>query len=381
MDKKKKRVLFILDLYKPHIWGVEVLFESIISRLVKEGVNVVILTSKYSKELKKYEKIWKNIEIHRSGWNRYIFMLSSIFLWIKLAKNIDIIHTTTYNAAFPSYIIGKIAKKKVVITVHEIFWKLWYKFMWWKWFFFKLYEDFIFILPFEKYICVSNYTKNSIRLAYGISDNKLSTIYNGIDYDKWSKNSYKIGDIDKIKEKYNLNKYFTGIYYGRPWISKWLEYYLMAIPNIIKSIPNFKAFLIVPESDASRIQYIKNIISDLEIEENIIWIGWMDNKELPNYILTCDFVVVPSLAEWFWFSAVEACSLWKKLLVSEISSLPEVVSGKIHFIEPGNSESISKWIINIHQNIYEDISEKIFSWDKNIEKTLDIYERISWKKY
>ncbi|MBU0626082.1 hypothetical protein KKH82_01285 [Patescibacteria group bacterium] len=47
---------------------------------------------------------------------------------IKLAKQHDVIHTTTYNAAIPASIIGRISKRKVVITVHEIFGKLRYKF-------------------------------------------------------------------------------------------------------------------------------------------------------------------------------------------------------------------------------------------------------------
>ena len=48
-------------------------------------------------------------------------MLASIPLGIKLAKDNDIIHTTTYNAAFPAFLIGKISRKKIIITVHEIF--------------------------------------------------------------------------------------------------------------------------------------------------------------------------------------------------------------------------------------------------------------------
>ena len=38
------KILFILDLYKPHIWGVEILFENLINGLVVQGNEVKILT-------------------------------------------------------------------------------------------------------------------------------------------------------------------------------------------------------------------------------------------------------------------------------------------------------------------------------------------------
>lgn len=372
------KILFILDLYKPHIWWVEILFENIITRLHNKWHQIIILTSKYDSSLESYEKHW-NIEIFRVGHNRYDFMIYSLYKWYKLAKKVDIIHSTTYNSAIPSSVIWFFSGKKVILTVHEVFWKLWYRFIWWKWFFFKLFEDLIFKFKFSKYLCVSNYTKNSIRLAYWINDEKLVTVYNGIDYDKWDKFNYDIKDINEIKNKYELDDFYTGLYFWRPGISKWLEYYIKAIPKILKNIPNFKAILIVPESDKNRISYINSLIKEYKIENNIIWIWGVDNTKLWGFILSCDFTIVPSLAEWFWFAAVEVCSLWKKLIASEIASLPEVVSGKINFIDPWSTESIVSAVIKFKENNFISISDKRFEWDDNINKTLNIYNSVLWK--
>ena len=373
------KILFILDLYKPNVWWLETLFENIISRLEKKWNKIIILTSKYCIEVNKYEKVSKNIEIYRVGNNRYDFMFFSIFKWVKLAKICDIIHTTTYNSAIPSWFIWKLSWKKVVLTVHEIFWKLWYKFMWWKWFFFKSFEDLIFKFNFDKYICVSNYTKNSLRISYLIDDKKLITIYNWIDYKKWNKDNYRQEDIKKISKKYNLDNHFIWLYFWRPWISKWLEFYIRSIPKILKKIKNFKAMLIVPSNEKKRVLYIKLLINDLWIEKNIIWIPWVFNDELGNYILASNFVIVPSLAEWFGFAAVEVCSLWQKLLVSEVASLPDVVSWKINFIEPWSVEDIEKWVIKFFNNQYKEINDKNFTWENNIENTLEVYNNLLWK--
>lgn len=367
------KILFILDLYKPHIGWVEILFENIISRLASEWNEIVILTSKYEKNLKKYEKR-ENIEIYRVGNNRYDFMFFSLLKWISLAKKSDLIHTSTYNSAIPAYFIWLFSRKKVILTVHEIFWQLWYRFMWWKGFFFKLFESLIFKFSFAKYICVSNYTKNSLRIYFWIPDNKLVTIYNGVDYDFWKNENFDEKYYWKIRKDLWIQNNYVWLFYWRPWISKWLELYIKSIPEILKSIPNLKALLIVPHSSNNPITKIENLIDDLQIRKNIVLIPWISHQELPNYILLSDFVIIPSLAEWFGFAVAEVSALWQKLITSDISAIPEVASWNVSFVQAWNMDDISQKIIDMKNWKYQKITKKYFSWEENIEKTLDVYK-------
>lgn len=373
------KILFLLELFKPHVWWVEILFDNLINWLTQEWNKVTVLTSRFSKTLAKYEKLSDNLEIYRVWNNRYDFMFYCLAKGIKLAKKADVIHTTTYNAAIPASIIAKITWKRVIITVHEIFWKLRYKFIWRKWFFFKFFENLIFRFHFDKYICVSNYTKNSLRIRFGIDDNKLVTIYNWINYNLWEREKFKTADIQDIKNKFNLNQHYTWLFFGRPGISKWLRYYIQAIPEILKSIKQFKALLIVSESNNNPAGYEKKLIKELGIEKSIIWVPGVKYDQLWNYILACDFVIVPSLAEWFGFSAAETCSLDQQLVVSGIASLPEVVSGKINFVEPANAIDIASKAVDFYHNKYQTIEKKRFFWEDNIKKTLFVYKDISWK--
>lgn len=373
------KILFILELFQPHIWWVEILFDNLIKWLISKWNSVTVLTSKFKKDLPSYEKISDKLEIYRVWHNRYDFMFYCISKWIKLAKKCDIIHTTTYNAAIPASIISKITNKKIVITVHEIFGKLRYRFLWWKWFFFKLYESLIFKFNFDKFICVSNYTKNSLRIYCWLEDNKLITVYNWLDYDNRNLDNFKQEDIEKIIKKYNLKDNYIWLFFWRSWISKWLKYFIQAIPDIIKKIPKFKAILIVSESSNNKADYERKLINKLNIKNNIIRVPWVKYKELWNYILASDFVIVPSLVEWFGFSAAETCTLNKNLIVSNIASLPEVVSGKINFVEPANSEDISNKVVNFYNNKYQIIQKKEFLWSSNVNQTLDIYKEILWK--
>lgn len=373
------KILFILELFQPHVGGVEILFDNLIKWLISEWNSVTVLTSKFKKDLPSYERISDKLEIYRVGHNRYDFMFHCIAKWIKLAKKSDIIHTTTYNAAIPASLIARISHKKIVLTVHEIFWKLRYRFMWRKWFFFKLYENLIFKFHFDKFICVSNYTKNSLRIYCGLPDHKLVTVYNWLDYDHRNLTSFKQEDTDQIIEKHNLKKYYIWLFFWRPGISKWLEYFIKAIPDIIKEIHNFKAILIVSESNNNKADYEKKLIEKLKIQDHIIWIPWVKYKELWNYILASDFVVVPSLVEWFGFSAAETCTLNQNLIVSNIASLPEVVSWKINFVEPSNAKDIAAKAIDFHHGKYQEIANKKFLRSDNVDQTLEIYRELWWK--
>lgn len=367
------KILFILELFQPHVGGVEILFDNLIKWLVSQWNEVKVLTSKFRKDLPSYEKISDKLEIYRVGHNRYDFMFYSLSRWMKLAKRADIIHTTTYNASIPASIVARITHKKVVLTVHEVFGKLRYRFMWWKWFFFKLYENMIFKFHFDKFICVSNYTKNSLRIYCGLPDHKLITIYNWLDYDHRNPKTFKKEDTDEIIKKYNLKNHYTWLFFWRPGISKWLEYFIKAIPDIVKTIPNFKAILIVSESNNNKADYEKKLIKKLKIQDNVIRIPWVRYKELWNYILASNFVVVPSLVEWFWFSAAETCTLGQNLIVSNIASLPEVVSWKINFVEPSNAKDIAAKAIDFHKGKYKDIVSKKFLRSDNVVETLDVY--------
>lgn len=372
------KILFILDLFKPHIWWVEILFENIIARLEEKWHEIIVLTSQYNKELEKYEKKW-NVEIFRVWNNRYDFMFYSIFKWIHLAKQCDIIHTTTYNSAIPAALIWYFSRKKVVLTVHEIFWQLWYKFMWMKWFFFKIFESFIFKFPFEKIICVSNYTKNSLRVYFWLDDDKLITIYNGIDYDFWDKNNFNPSQYLTIRKELWIENNFVWLFYGRPGISKWLEFYIKAIPEIVKSTPDFKALLIVPHSSNNPIKKIENLIDNLNIRKNIILIPWVKNTQLPNYILASDFVIIPSLVEWFGFAVAEVSALDKNLITTQVAAIPEVASGKINYIESWNIQDIIKKVDDFKKWKFLSIPSKKFYWDENIEQTLAVYNQVLWK--
>lgn len=117
---------------------------------------------------------------------------------------------------------------------------------------------------------MSNYTKNSIRLAFGLADEKLRTVYNGIDYTLWNPENFT--KYEEVRKTLGGDNHFLGLFFGRPGISKGLEYYVRAIPGIVSQIPNFRAVLIVSESANNPATHIRNLVTELNISSYVTFI-------------------------------------------------------------------------------------------------------------
>src|SRR3989338_650345 len=121
------RILIVIENYLPHIGGVKNVFRNLSEGLVKKGHEVDLITHQL-KGAKRFEVI-NGVNVHRIPCfgSRYLFSFLSIPKVVKMARKADIIHTTTFNGAFPSWLASKITGKPCVITVHEVWITLWQK--------------------------------------------------------------------------------------------------------------------------------------------------------------------------------------------------------------------------------------------------------------
>ena len=369
------RILFILEYYYPHLGGVETLFKNLCEGLVKDGHDVIVVTSLLPgmSNTSQYD-IVDGVEVRRIKTpNRYWFSFLSIPLAIYLAEDADIIHTTTYNGALPARIASKVRRKPCLITVHEILGKRWAKFQGMSRISALLHrflERAIIKLGFDCYVGVSKFTANAIS-AYG---KDADTVYNGIDYNVFNRDS---GNRAIVRSRLGLEDSFVYMSYGRPGLTKGIEYLVMAVPIIRDSIEGSKLLLLLGREPVSRYNMIMVLIESLGIQNDVICLDTVPYSELPDYIAASDCVVIPSLSEGFGFSATEACAMGKPIVASNVASLPEVVSGDYVLVEAMNPAAIAKGVRRVHDGNVTASVKKLFAWDACIAAYSKIYERLS----
>ena len=182
---------------------------------------VTVVTSRYDQSLDE-EELMDGVRVLRTGTNRINFQRMGLLKARQLINEskkhthdqVDIIHARTFFSIIPGSLVKRSTGIETILTVHEVYGKLWFQFLGRKGLINYLYECFcISLLKFDYYMCVSNYTKNCLRVSYGIPDNKLKTVYLGIDYEFRNSEKSNKENIRTLKEEYNLNDQYVGLYF------------------------------------------------------------------------------------------------------------------------------------------------------------------------
>ncbi len=378
-----KTILYLLDYYLPHAWGVETVFEQIISRSVEKGYQVIVLTSLYDPKLKKLEK-QDNLKIIRTGKWRKSFIRSGFWTGRKLLKRekIDFIHTSTYWGAIPASLLGMLFKKKVLITVHEIFGQLWKQYKPWRSArIYQVFEWLIFQLPYSIYHCVSLYTLNSLRIAYWIADEKLRLVYNWVDHNFWDRSKVSTDEKNTIREKYQLWTYFSLLYFWHTGISKGIDTLLEAVPELLTQSEDLQLiFNFIP---AQRDTEIKTKLFSLlekippKAAKRVKVYNGLPKSELRALVSQVDGVIAPSLSEGFWSVHTETLALGTPLITTAISSLPEVTGGKTIMMRPWDKASLLSAVQKLKKSEYANLPEKFFDREKQYAEIELLYQNMS----
>lgn len=370
------KVLFVLENYLPHIGGVEMVFKNLSEGLVKRGHSVDIVTHRL-KGTAKFEVI-NGVKVHRVSClgSRYLFTFLALPKALSLARKADIIHTTTFNAAPPAWLAAKISGKKCVITVHEVWVNQWDKLADMGWLGKKMHsllERMIYMLPYRHYVCVSQSTQRQL-LGIRKGKNNSSVVYNGVDYEHLNPKKYS---GTEVRKKLGLQKNFIYMFFGRPGVSKGVEYLIRAVPLISQRIPNSKLVLILSKDKAyrKRYDYMIHLIEKLGMKDRIALLEPQPYNELPNFIKSADCIVLPSLAEGFGYQVVEAAELGVPIVATNTTSIPEVIYGDYVLIKPKDPEAIAVGVEMVHNGKTAKGKRKIFTVDANVKGYLDVYKR------
>ncbi len=380
------KILFICENYLPHYGGAEVVFKNLAEHYTKHNHPSTILTHQL-KDTPKQETL-NNVKIHRipSLHSRYLFTFLSIPKAIQLAAQHDIIQTTTFNGAFPAWLAARITRKPVTLTVHEVWINRWQDITGFgklKSFIHNTLERCIYLLPFDHYICVSNSTKSHLLTHKPKLDPaKVTTIYNGMDYNFWNPKTISEKEITTLKEKHNLQDKYNLLAYGRPGPSKGFEYLIQAFPKIKQEISTAHLTLIFGSADKYPQKYhqLLTLINQHSLENHTTILTSVPHQELKTYLKTANCIVVPSTAEGFGYAALQANTLDIPTLISNAGSLPEVISGKYHTFESKDIDDLAQKAILISKNKHWQKPLKRFDWDDSVEKYLGIYEELLERK-
>lgn len=129
----------------------------------------------------------------------------------------------------------------------------------------------------------------------------------------------------------------------------------------------------------------KDEIHKLNLQDDVILLGYVDDMTLQWLYQNCFAFVYPSYFEGFGLPVLEAMSLGAAVVASNATSLPEIVGEAGILVEPTQDEQIA----NAMDELAEDEKRLImlrsaarqqaarFNWEQTAQQTLDLYRSVA----
>ncbi|NKQ39724.1 MAG: glycosyltransferase family 4 protein, partial [Methanosarcinales archaeon] len=230
----------------------------------------------------------------------------------------------------------------------------------------------------DKIIADSYNTKQDLIKHFKIPEKKIKVIHLAANENY---KQLKENEINNIKQKYNLNYSFI-LYVGTLEVRKNISILLKSLYKLKKQ--GIKHKLVITGKKGWKYKSIFKIIEQLNLQKDVIFIGYVSDEDLPALYNAADLFVYPSIYEGFGLPPLEAMQCGTPVITSNTSSLPEVVGNAGIMIDPYDvvelANNMHEVLVNV--SLREELSKKglerakLFSWKKCAEEHLKIYEEV-----
>lgn len=373
-DKGKNRVnlLYVLEHYRPHVGGMETLFGTLCEVMSARGHRVTVITWRTSPDAPSREVLNGVTVIRVRSFGRYAFPFAGLAATIRAAQSADVIHTATFGAAPLAWITSRFARRlgrpPVIITVPETWigrWRTYTDFGLLRAAVHELLERLILLFAYDRYVGISQSTTSRLKSVLCRRELKIATIYCGFDPAAWSNEA-----IPSSRQSFGIHSdAYLIVAWGRPGTSKGFTYLVDAFPAILSAVPSARLLLILndaPEYRKAREGLVLRANSSVTIVDSLPF------KSLVAIVRNADCAVVPSLAEGFGYTTLEAVAAGIPVAASNSTSIPEVIGGRHRLFNPGDIGALAAAVIAIAAGDYETTPARSFPW----KDTADAYEKL-----
>ncbi len=197
----------------------------------------------------------------------------------------------------------------------------------------------------DYYISVSDSTARYL-VMNGVSSNKIMVSGNGVD----------IEFIHSVEN--HCNERYDAIYVGRLYGGKGI-FDLIKAWKLVVSRDKDARLVVIGGTDANE-QKPHELVNELGLSNNVVFKGYVSDKEVVEYLKSAKVFVLPSKMEGWGISVAEAVTCGLPVILYSIQSLYENFSdyNGAFFVPTGNIEALAKTILHV-LNLSEEKCEEI----------------------
>jgi teichuronic acid biosynthesis glycosyltransferase TuaC len=225
----------------------------------------------------------------------------------------------------------------------------------------------------DSIITVSNKLKNIIKEESFID--KVTVINNGINPEEFEVDEDIECEFDSSRTLLSVSGLIK---------TKGIDINLRAVSKLKEKYPDIKYYIIGSGEEEN---YLRRLTEELNLVNNVIFLGRLPHKEVMKYMAKAGVLVLPSWLEGFGIVYIEAMAHGLPVIAVRGQGIEDVIiDGENGFlVEPKNVDDVVRVLSCILDNPdkakdvglrAKEIVLNNFTWLRNAEKTINIYENL-----
>jgi glycosyltransferase involved in cell wall biosynthesis len=229
----------------------------------------------------------------------------------------------------------------------------------------------------RKVIAISASVKRHLRQDFGVKEDRIRLIYNGIDLNRFNCRlpitSYQ------SKKKFGLADTPVVGSVGRLSDVKGYSYLIEAMGRVIEDMPQAQLLIVGEGREKNR---LLNIVKKINIGGNVSFIASV--KDIYCALAAMDLFVAPSLREGLGLSLMEAMACGKCVIASDVGGMRDLIKDGVNgrLFKPADTPGLACVILELLKNrekarVYADNASQFirenFSDKKMVVQTEEVY--------
>ncbi len=305
-----------------------------------------------------------------------IYSLSEQFGFLNRTSSVDLWHSPHYNVPLFCF-------SDLVVTVHDLI-----PLIFSGRFFSQLQKNYFVTLlkrisvRARRIIAVSQNTKNDIIRFFGVPENQIRVIYEGVSSDF---HPFKDPSLfDTVRKRYGIpvaDRFI--LYVGLLKPHKNLRILIQTVRRLRREGKIAEKLLMIGTKSKNGTPEEK-YLSEISSDQDLLHIDRVGGSDLPIFYNMASVFVLPSLYEGFGLPVLEAFACGTPVIISNRASLPEIAGDAALSFEADSEENLAETILKITQNakLGDELRERgirrarEFSWTKMARETVKVYEEV-----
>jgi glycosyltransferase involved in cell wall biosynthesis len=232
-------------------------------------------------------------------------------------------------------------------------------------------------------IAVSESTKRDVMRLLGVPEDKVTVIHEAA-----HPTFRELDHVEarrQVSKRYGLTDDFI-LFVSTIEPRKNLPTLLKAYRRMI-DVYHPRATLVIAGAQGWLTERVQETVASLKLGECVRFLGAVSVEELLYLYNAARLLALPSFYEGFGLPPLEAMACGTPVVVSNISSLPEVVGDAAKLVDPNDEEawSVALWRILSDNGLQAEMRKKglvraaTFSWQRAARETLDVYRKVVGK--